>query len=145
MIVEFVKGMLGSLSPVLDFMLNNPTITSAILLVWLAIYAAGRVQLWKIEQKTKELVLQISREHIARKPQITSKVLYKNIYPSWSEAVPEWGWFVPHRLDLWPAPVTPENVASKLSFSPQWIANFLCKQSICLAEFEDRKQETSEI
>lgn len=134
MILEFVKGMLGPLASVLEFLLDNPVFTTTILLVWLGIYLAGQVQLRKIEQKTRELTLQLSQEILAQQPQVTAKGLYKRIYPQWSKVVPGWGWFVPHRLDLWPVPVTAENVALKLSFSPEWIAEELHRHNISLDE-----------
>lgn len=141
LIVEFVKGMLGPLAPLLDFILDNPAITSVVLLAWFAVYVAGRAQLWKIEQRTRDLVLQISQEAIARDPQLTAELLYKDVYPRWYEALPAWGWFVPHRLDLWPAPVTAKNVAPKIAFSPEWIADALREQDILLGESENRKQD----
>ena len=130
LIVEVVKGMLGPLAPVLDFILDNPAVTSAVFLLWLVVYAAGRIQLRNIEEKTKDLVLQISRAEIARNPQTTSRSLYKTIYPRWSETLPQWGRFVPHRLDLWPVPVTAQNVTQKITFSPEWIADILREQDI---------------
>lgn len=132
MILEFVKVMLGPFARVLDFLLQNPVFTTALLLVWLMIYMAGRVQLRQIEQKTQELVLQLSREYLAQQPHLSATDLYQQIYPHWSQAVPGWGRFVPHRLDLWPVPATPENVAQKIAFSPRWIAELLKAQNIKL-------------
>jgi len=138
LIVEVVKGMLGPfLAPVLDFILDNPAITSTVFLVWFVIYEAGRIQLRQIEQKTNHLVLQIGQTEIAQNPHITAQSLYQRIYPRWSESLPKWGWFVPHRLDLWPVPITTKNVTHKIPFSPEWIANSLREQNVSLAEPED--------
>ena len=130
LIVEVVKGMLGPLAPVLDFILDNPALTSIVFLLWFVIYVAGRMQLGKIEAKTRDLVLQISQAELAQNPQITAQLLYKIIYPRWSEALPQWGRFIPHRLDLWPVPVTAKNVTQKIPFSPEWIAGVLREQNI---------------
>jgi hypothetical protein len=126
MILAFVKSMLGSLGrPVLDFILNNQSLVSAILAVWLGVFMVGRLQLQRIERKSVELVVEMGRELLANKPHITASGLYERIYPRWSQSLREWGWFVPHRLDLWPVPVKPETVQQKLPFSPQWIAGVL--------------------
>ena len=141
LIVDVIKGMLGPwLSPVLDAILNNPSVTSAAFLIWFVVYIAGRMQLRQIEQRTKDLVLQIGRVEIAKNPQITAQALYKTIYPRWSEALSGWGWFIPHRLDLWVVPVTAKNVVPRMSFSPEWVANSLLEQNIPLAELKNHKQ-----
>ncbi|MCG2768690.1 MAG: hypothetical protein L6435_09965 [Anaerolineae bacterium] len=133
MFLAFVRSMLGSLGrPVLDFMINNPSLVTGVLTVWLGVFVAGRLQLRHIERKSVELVLEMGRELIARKPHITARGLYKRIYPRWSEAVREWAWFVPHRLDLWPVPARPETVQQKLPFSAQWIAEVLHQYGIPL-------------
>jgi len=135
MFLAFIKSMLGSLGrPVLDFMLNNPSFVTAILAVWLGVFVAGRLQLQHVEQKSVELVVEMGRELIAKKPHITARGLYKRIYPHWCKAVRGWAWFVPHRLDLWPVPVRPETVQQKLPFSPQWIAEVLRRHGILLEE-----------
>ncbi len=135
MFLAFIKSMLGSLGrPALDFILNNPSFVTVILAVWLGVFAAGRLQLRRIEHKSVELVLEMGQELIAKKPHITARGLYKRIYPRWCEAMRGWAWFVPHRLDLWPVPVRPETVQQKLPFSPQWIAEVLRQHDIRLEE-----------
>jgi len=135
MILAFVKGMLGNLGrPVLDFILDNPSFVTGVLAVWLGVFVAGRLQLRHIEQKSVELVVELGRELIAKKPHITASGLYKRIYPRWSQSLRKWGWFVPHRLDLWPVPVRPETVQQKFPFSPQWIAEVLRQHGTPLEE-----------
>jgi len=135
MFLAFIRSMLGSLGrPVLDFILDNPSFVTVILAVWLGVFVAGRLQLRHIEHKSVELVLEMGQELIAKKPHITARGLYKRIYPHWCEAMRGWAWFVPHRLDLWPAPVRPETVQQKLPFSPQWIAEVLRQHDIRLEE-----------
>jgi hypothetical protein len=135
MILAFVRGMLGSLGrPVLDFILNNQPLVSAILALWLGVFVAGRWQLQRIERKSASLVVEMGRELVAEKPHITARGLYKRIYPRWSQSLREWAWFVPHRFDLWPVLVKPETVQQKLPFSPQWIADVLRQHGIQLEE-----------
>lgn len=111
---------------------QQPILVTGILAVWLGVFVAARLQLWHIEWKTIELVVKMSPELVAEKPHITPRGLYKRIYPRWSQSLRKWGWFVPHRLDLWPVPVRPETVQQKLSFSPQWIAEVLRHRGIRL-------------
>jgi hypothetical protein len=82
-------------------------------------------------------VLDASREWLSKKPNITAAGLYKRIYPRWSEAVRDWGLFIPHRLEIWPVRVSPQSVRDKLSFSPQWIAALLAKHGLPLQAKED--------
>jgi len=125
--------MLGNLGrPVLDFMIHHSSSVTAILALWLGVFAAGRLQLRHIERKSVELVVEMGQEWIARRPHITARGLYKRIYPRWCEAVRGWAWFVPHRLDLWPVPVSSETVQQKLPFSPEWIAEVLHQHGIRL-------------
>ncbi|HEY89886.1 MAG TPA: hypothetical protein G4N98_09195 [Thermoflexia bacterium] len=130
MVEALVRGLLGPLSGLLDFILDNPILISGILAVWLGIFVAGKLQLQNIERKTVELVLGTSPSLIAAKPHITSRGLYKRIYPRWETSLRQWGWFIPHRMDLWPVPITPETVRQKLPFSYQWIAEILAQHGI---------------
>lgn len=126
MILEILKSMLGAWGRfLLEVMTDNPAPVTTIFAVWLAIFFAGRVQLWRIEQKSRALVVELGRELLATTPQMTAQGLYQSIYPRWGEAVPHWAWFIPHRLDLWPVPAKAEWVQQKLAFSPQWIAEVL--------------------
>lgn len=137
MILQFIRGMLGDLGrPLLDFMLENPSIVTILLAGWLAFFAAGRAQLHRIRRRTEDLVIEEAAKLVREKPHITSRGLYKRIYPIWAQAVRHWAFFVPHRLDLWPVPVTPEAVQQKLPFSPEWISELLRHCRITLDEHD---------
>jgi hypothetical protein len=137
MLLQFIRSMLGPVfGPVLDFILENPAPVASFLAVWLIIYAAGRLQLRHIERQTERLVTEAAQEIVVDKPHITSRGLYKRIYVDWSQQVRQWGWFVPHRLDLWPVPARSETVQHKFGFSPEWIAAVLDKHGIRLDEHE---------
>ncbi|MCE1254645.1 MAG: hypothetical protein LWX83_13980 [Anaerolineae bacterium] len=136
MIDAIVRSMLGPLAIILDYIIQNPVIASIILFVYLSIYMAGYFQLRNIENKTTLLVLEFSKEEVKRKPNITSGGLYKKIYPTWEKELKTWGIFVPHRLELWPVPVSADVIKQKLSFNPQWIADLLKKNNITLVENE---------
>ncbi|MCS7178527.1 MAG: hypothetical protein RML46_05185 [Anaerolineae bacterium] len=121
-------------SRLLDFLKAHPDLVTTIFALWLGLFAAGRYQLWRIEQKTTELVLEMARDLIAQKPNMTAQGLYKRIYPRWAESLRRWAWFVPHRFELWPVPVRPDTVQQKIPFSPQWIAETLRRHGVSLAE-----------
>lgn len=121
-------------SRLLDFLKAHPDLVTAIFALWLGLFAAGRYQLRRIEQKTTELVLEMARDLMAQKPNITAQGLYKRIYPRWAESLRHWAWFVPHRLELWPVPVCPDTVRQKIPFSPQWIAETLQRYGISVSE-----------
>ena len=140
MIDAIVRSALGPLAIILDFIIENPLIASIILFVYLAIYMAGYFQLKNIEDKTTLMVIEISKQEIKRKPNITSSGLYKRIYPTWEKELKSWGFFVPHRLELWPVLVNPDVIKQKLSFNPQWISDVLKKNNIVLAENEVQTQ-----
>jgi hypothetical protein len=135
MFLAFIRSMLGNLGgQVLDFMIAHPMLVTVTLTVWLGVFVAGRLQVRRIEQKSADLVVEMGRELIARKPHITARGLYKRIYPRWCAALRGWAWFVPHRLDLWPVLVKPETVQQKFLFSPQWIAEVLRRHGIALKD-----------
>lgn len=145
MVESLLRGMLGSsLSPLLDWVLENQFIVAIILGVVLAFYIAGRVQLSTIRKKTEEMVLEFSAGHIKSKPHITSSGLFKKIYPVWAKQVGDWAKFIPHKHDLWPVPIKPETVAAKMGFDAKWIADALKANHVELDEFkvvEDGEKE----
>jgi len=145
MVEGLIRGMLGpSLEPLLDWVLNNQFIVALIMVVVIAIYAAGRMQLKTIRTKTEELVLELSAGYIKNKPHITSSGLYKKIYPAWAEKVSGWVKFIPHKHDLWPVLPKPENVAPKMGFDAKWIADALRANNVALDEFQVAEEEGKE-
>jgi hypothetical protein len=145
MVEGLIRGLLGpSLAPLLDWVLENQFIVAIILAVVLALYIAGRVQLSTIRKETEEMVLELSAGHIKNKPHITSRGLFKKIYPVWSEQVGSWAKFIPHKHDLWPVPIKPETVAAKMGFDHVWIADALKANNVELDEFKVEEGEGEE-
>jgi hypothetical protein len=141
MIIAIARSMLGPLAIILDYILENPVIASIILSIYLGIYIAGIYQLRNIINKTTQMVVELSQEELKKKPNISSGGLYKRIYPVWEKEVINWAWFVPHRLELWPIPVTPDALKQKISFTPQWIADILKQNNIVLAENQSQSEK----
>jgi len=138
MIDAIIRATLGpSLTPIYDFMLSHMTEVSYVLLVVIALYFAGVLQVRSIEQKTRAMVLDASKKAITNKPHITSRGIYKQLFPQWEAQVKKWAWFVPHRLDLWPVPVNAANVQKRFNFSPEWISELLKQNDIHLDEHDE--------
>lgn len=145
MVEGLIRGLLGpSLAPLLDWVLENQFIVAIILAVVLALYIAGRVQLGTIRTKTEEMVLELSAGFIKSKPHITTRGLFKKIYPVWSEQVTGWAKFIPHKHDLWPVPIKPDTVAAKMGFDHKWIADALKANNVELDEFKVVEEEGEE-
>jgi hypothetical protein len=141
MIEVMVRSMLGkSGGALLDWLRSHTGVTTGLLGVLLVTYALGRFQLWRIEQRTAALVLEMSKEWLRQKPNITANGLYRRIYPRWSKAVGQWAWFIPHRWEIWPVPARAETVRLKMSFSPQWIAALLAKHGLSLNSQESEEE-----
>ncbi|NTV35528.1 MAG: hypothetical protein HGA53_01100 [Anaerolineaceae bacterium] len=136
MFEAIIRTFLGSLSPILDYIQNNPMVVSLVLGIYIAIYFAGRLQLETIKRKTTEMVLAYTREELKKKPNITSGGIFKHIYPLWEKEVGTWVKFIPHRTDLFPVPATAAAASKKLPFTPEWLVEVLKENKIELAEFK---------
>ncbi|MBE7556006.1 MAG: hypothetical protein HS126_33545 [Anaerolineales bacterium] len=133
----YLKSLLGGWgSAILDFMLDQPSVVAGLLLVWFAIFVAGRLQLRRIEQKSAELVVTMARELLVTQPDLTPEGLYEQVYEPWRARVSQWALFIPHRLDLWPVPVTAKTVQQKLAFSPDWLVEVLRRHGLLLEKSE---------
>jgi hypothetical protein len=142
MIQVMVRSMLGRAgSAAMDWLIGHPIFTTAVLGLALAAYLLGRLQLTRIERRTAALVLDMSREWLRKKPNLTASGLYRRIYPVWSQSVSGWAWFIPHRWELWPVRVRPETVQRKLALSPQWIAELLARHGLSPGTQEPEENE----
>jgi hypothetical protein len=131
MIQSLVKGLLGpSLAPLYDYVTTHPGVIGIALFIFVAIYVAGRFQLHNISVQTQNFVIERYKEEIQRRPNITPTGFYTLIYPEWATSLRKWGWFIPHRLDLWPILVTPDNVKDRIAFSSKWVAEILEKNEL---------------
>lgn len=111
---------------------ENPVLTTVILGAWMLVFFAGRAQLNRLERRTKELALSYVKTALGENPKLNAKQLYKMLYPEWVDLVKRNAWFIPHRLELWPQPATPENAKEKLGFTPAWLNSFLKERGIDL-------------
>lgn len=141
MIEYVIRSLLGpALAQVLTFLQTHPEIVAIFVSILLILYIAGRMQLNNISKKTKEFVLGHYQDVIQRRPKITAGGLYKLIYPEWEKEVVTWAKFIPHRLDLWPVPVTASRVKEKMSFNVDWVKEVLKKNKL---EITNDEEETS--
>ncbi len=136
MVEALVRSMLGPHgNQMLDFLLGHPVLVSGVFAVWLGIYAAGRLQLWRLQIEAKALILKEHQALRERQAEVTPKALYKVVAPQWEQFVKERKGFIPHRLELWPVFITPETVQHHIDLSPRGIADIL--QSYQLDSPED--------
>lgn len=132
MLYELFRAMLGPIGGFLDWAKVNPVPVAIPLFLWATLWYIAKLQLKRIETHTTQLVLDMGREAIAASSNISVQTLYQRIYPVWAAALPNWAWFMPHRLELWPVRVSPERVQQSLDFSPQWIADVLANHDIVI-------------
>ena len=143
MIESIIRGLLGpSLSPIVDFIKNNPSILAIILFIFIALYVAGRFQLHAINGKTRDFVMEHCQKEMELKPNISAEALFEAIYPEWAAEVSKWAWFIPHRLDFWPVRVTPDRAKEKLAFSPDWIADLFKANHINLRRVKKSEKKS---
>ena len=133
MIMGWIRSMLGPFVVVLDFFSAHPELLTAILVLWMLIYAAGLIQLKLIERRTVRLVVDRSQRLVAANPQISLADLRAKLLPLWLEEMKNWNFlFIPHKFDFWPVPVTPKNLQVKLPLSPEWLLKVLNTNGIIL-------------
>ncbi len=133
MIMTWIRGNLGPLAVIMDFFAAHPEILTAILALWMLIYAIGHIQVKMIESRTARLVIERCRLLMAADPQLSLAELREKILPAWLEEYKNWSfYFVPHKYDFWPVPATPKNVLVKLPLSNEWLARVLKRDGIIL-------------
>ncbi len=134
-ILTFMRSMMGVLTPVWDYVMAHSEQAFSLLGVWFGIYLIARYQVKLIKQKTAALCVEETKKILKKRPNLTSKGLYKEIYPVWEEKVSKFAYFIPHRLDFFPVLVTPANVLQKFEFNSEWLAEVLKLNGVKLSEF----------
>ncbi len=135
MIISWVRTMLGPLSAILDWFSAHPGLITGILVVWLVLYVAGRIQLSRIRQRSAALVVAQSQHELAFDPSISLAVLRDRLLAQWQAEYAGWRfWFVPHKYEFWPVKATPRNVLVKMPFSPEWLHEVLTKAGVAHPE-----------
>lgn len=134
--LSFMRSYLGTwFAPIWDYVMAHSEASFAVIALWLSIYLIGQYQVKQIKQQTISFSIAQTKKIMRKRPKITSKGLYKEIFPKWEQEVSKWGKFIPHRLDFFPVRVTPENVLKKFEFNPEWLAEALKINGIDLPEF----------
>lgn len=129
MFQEILYGLVGDWGEAgIKWMVANPAVVGAVLLVWMALLGAGKLQVRRIQGRTQSMVLDAANQRRGESKGVSAKQLHRRLYPEWSDMVRHSALFVPHRLEMWPVPATPDNVQHHVDFSPEWIYRFLTKQ-----------------
>jgi hypothetical protein len=126
MLLEIFYSIIGTWArAVIEWLQANPAITLSVLLLWIAIFFAGKYQLQRVERRTRAFVLKNAQQMLDENPQMNSAQLYEKLYPRWCQLLRKTAWFVPHRSELWPLPATPKIVNDRINFTPEWLHNYL--------------------
>lgn len=130
MFLGLLRTLLGPFAVILDWAEANPGLTGLVIFVWTAVWMSGRVQLARIERKTKELIASEADRLRELSPQLDAEELLSRVYPIWCTQLPTWALFIPHRLELWPVPVSIERVKDRIGFSLQLVRDVLEEVSV---------------
>jgi hypothetical protein len=133
-----MRSMMGIFTPVWDYVMAHSEQAFSLLAVWVGIYLIARYQVKLIKQKTAALCIEETKKILKKRPNLTSKGLYKEIYPIWEEKVSKFAYFIPHRLDFYPVRVNAKNVLEKFEFNPEWLAEVLKINGVNLPEFSKK-------
>lgn len=137
-ILAFMRSMMGIFTPVWDYVMAHSEQAFSLLAVWVGIYLIARYQIKLIKQKTAALCIEETKRILKKRPNLTSKGLYKEIYPIWEEKVSKFAYFIPHRLDFYPVRVNAKNVLEKFEFNSEWLAEVLKINGVDLPEFSKK-------
>lgn len=108
MLQEMLYAIVGSWGrAAIEWMLANPAIVGAALLIWMGLLFGGKVQFKRIESRTGSLVLEMARQYLEEDPLLRADQLYDRLYPQWCQMVRRSALFIPHRWELWPLPANP--------------------------------------
>jgi len=131
MFQELLYAMIGSWGrAVIKWALANPVLVGLACGAWLAVIGASMLQLKWARERTAEMSLRIARGLLDQEPMLQIDRLYQRLYPAWSDMVRKTIYFIPHRWEIWPVRATPERVAKRLEFSPQWLGTFLWENGL---------------
>ena len=126
MLLEIIYAIVGSWGrAAIEWMLANPAIVGAALLIWTLILLSGKAQLRRIERRTGLLVLEAARRALEEGLRPGVDQLYDRLYPQWCQMVRRSALFILHRWELWPLPATPSIVRRRIDFTPEWLDQYL--------------------
>lgn len=125
MFLGLLRTVLGPFAVILDWAEANPVPTGLMMFAWTAVWMSGRVQLARIERKTRELIASEAHRLREASPELDAEELLSRIYPLWCTQLPTWALFIPHRLELWPVPVSIERVKDRIGLSAQLVRDVL--------------------
>jgi hypothetical protein len=145
MFQEILYAMIGSWGrAVIQWALANPVAVGMACGAWLAVIGSSMLQLKWIKDRTGEMAIHAARAALEKEPQLSIKKLYERFYPVWTEMVRKTAFFIPHRWEIWPVRATPERVAERMAFSPEWLGEFLWENGIQVRGAAPKKEREEE-
>lgn len=145
MFQEMLYALIGSWGrAIIKWALANPIPVGMACGAWLAVIGASMLQLKWAKDRTAEMSLHLARSVLEKEPVLQINQLYERLYPIWAEMIRKTTYFIPHRWEIWPIRATPERVAERLEFSPEWLGTYLWEKGIEVRGASPKKKEVEE-
>jgi hypothetical protein len=143
MFQELLYTLIGSWGrAVIEWALVNPVQVGLACGAWLVIIGASKLQLKWIKDRTESLMLTTASGLLEVNPRLPVDKLFDQVYPIWSEMVRKTALFIPHRWEVWPVPATPERVAGRLDFTPEWLGQHLLANGVEVHGVKPKKEKS---
>lgn len=143
MFQELLYTLIGSWGrAVIEWALANPVQVGLACGAWLIIIGASKLQLKWIKDRTESLMLTTASRLLEVNPRLPVDKLFDQVYPIWSEMVRKTALFIPHRWEVWPVPATPERVAGRLNFTPEWLGQHLLANGVEVHGVKPKKEKS---
>ena len=143
MFQELLYTLIGSWGrAVIEWALANPVQVGLACGAWLIIIGASKLQLKWIKDRTESLMLTTASGLLEVNPRLPVDKLFDQVYPVWSDMVRKTALFIPHRWEVWPVPATPERVAGRLDFTPEWLGQHLLANGVEVRGVKPRKEKS---
>jgi hypothetical protein len=143
MFQELLYTLIGSWGrAVIEWALANPVQVGLACGAWLIIIGASKLQLKWIKDRTESLMLTTASGFLEVNPRLPVDKLFDQVYPVWSEMVRKTALFIPHRWEVWPVPATPERVAGRLDFTPEWLGQHLLANGVEVHGVKPKKEKS---
>jgi hypothetical protein len=126
MFLQILRSFLGPFTVILDFFATRTELLTLLFCGYLCMFAAGSFQLSNIKKRTHMLIEEHCRAWLEIHSKATDHDLFAFFYPIWEAELKRMGAvFILNKFDLWPVPVTPNNVLVKIPLSPIYLRQYL--------------------
>lgn len=143
MFYQMIRSFLGPFVVILDFFSTRPEWLAVIFGAYLLMYAAGKLQLKDIKQRTHRLIEERCKKWLAERPETSDEQLFKYFYPIWENELSKLRYlFILNRHDLWPVSVTPQHILEKIPLSADYLRKYLHNPALLKLEEKQKQYPT---